>query len=94
MKEALRSPEAGASANTPSLSVTEEIGDLLFAVVNVSRLLRIDPEAALRKSVEKFIARFKYIEERAAAGGVAIEDMTLEEMDELWEESKGDRGID
>jgi len=94
LKEALRSPEAGASANTPSLSVTEEIGDLLFAVVNVSRLLRIDPEAALRKSVEKFIARFKYIEERAAAGGVAIEDMTLEEMDELWEESKGDRGID
>jgi tetrapyrrole methylase family protein/MazG family protein len=76
------------SASGKSASVTEEMGDLLFAVVNVARLLKIDPEGALRKAVEKFIARFRYIEERAAAGGVAIEDMTLEEMDELWEESK------
>lgn len=88
LREALRSRKIEATAADPSAAVAEEIGDLLFAVVNVSRLLKIDPEGALRKTVEKFIRRFRYIEEKAAAGGVAIEDMTLEEMDELWEESK------
>lgn len=97
LREALRSlrteaspgdASAGEPGGAASATVIEEIGDLLFAVVNVARLLKIDPEGALRKTVEKFITRFRYIEERAAANGVAIEDMTLEEMDALWEESK------
>ena len=93
LREALRSRKIEATAADPSAAVAEEIGDLLFAVVNVSRLLKIDPEGALRKTVEKFIRRFRYIEEKAAAGGVAIEDMTLEEMDELWGIKIGCSGI-
>lgn len=66
----------------------EEIGDILFAIVNVARFLKVDPEMALGKTVDKFISRFKHIESRADEVNRRIEDMTLEEMDALWEEAK------
>lgn len=66
----------------------EEIGDILFAIVNVARFLKVDPEIALGKTVDKFVARFKHIESRAGEANRQIEDMTLEEMDALWEEAK------
>ncbi|MCX7885458.1 MAG: nucleoside triphosphate pyrophosphohydrolase [Caloramator sp.] len=66
----------------------EEIGDLLFAVVNVSRFLEINPEFALTKTIEKFITRFEYIEKTATENGKNLEDMTLNEMDQLWNEAK------
>ncbi len=69
----------------------EELGDLLFACVNVARKLDIEPELALRASTEKFINRFAYIENRAVCEGRSLEDMSLDEMDKLWEESKRQR---
>jgi tetrapyrrole methylase family protein / MazG family protein len=68
--------------------ILEELGDLLFAVVNVSRFLEINPEMALTKTIEKFIKRFEYIEKSAEGKGRKMEEMTLEDMDELWNEAK------
>ena len=65
-----------------------EFGDLLFALINAARLYKIRPDNALEHTNLKFISRFNYIEERAHARGVALQDMTLEEMDELWNEAK------
>ena len=68
--------------------ITEELGDLLFSVVNASRFLKVDPEEALRMSTEKFIRRFNYIEEKSLACGRLLTEMSLDEMDKLWEEAK------
>ncbi|MEG1470371.1 MAG: nucleoside triphosphate pyrophosphohydrolase [Anaerovoracaceae bacterium] len=68
--------------------MTEELGDLLFSVVNVSRFLDINPEEALNSTSVKFIKRFAYIEDKAIERGVSIQDMTLDEMDKLWNEAK------
>lgn len=68
--------------------VTEELGDLLFAVVNAARFLKVDPEDALHAASDKFSARFRRVEEAAAAQGRRMEDMTLAELDRLWDEVK------
>ena len=77
-----------ALANDDSQNKFEEVGDLLFACVNVSRLLGIDPEEALRVSCDKFIRRFKYIEDKARNMNVKLGDMSLESMDAIWNEAK------
>jgi tetrapyrrole methylase family protein/MazG family protein len=66
----------------------EEMGDILFAIVNIARLYNIDPEEALQDSNEKFIRRFNYIEEKAAGSGAVMGELDLEFMDNLWEEAK------
>ncbi|MGB9813776.1 MAG: nucleoside triphosphate pyrophosphohydrolase [Thermovenabulum sp.] len=71
-----------------SEKIKEEIGDLLFAVVNVARFLKVDPELALRDATKKFIRRFKYIEDEAKKQSKDLRKMTLGEMDILWEEGK------
>jgi tetrapyrrole methylase family protein/MazG family protein len=68
--------------------IEDELGDLLFMLVNVSRFIGINPEDALRKTIAKFISRFRYIEMSAADQGRKLSHMTLEEMDKLWEEAK------
>jgi len=68
--------------------ITEEVGDLLFSCVNVSRFLDVDPEEALNISTDKFIRRFGYIEEKAGQKGLDLKEMTLKEMDNLWNEIK------
>lgn len=68
--------------------VEEEFGDLLFALVNYSRFLKVDPEAALERSNLKFIRRFKFIEAKALTIHKPLEEMNLEEMDTLWNEAK------
>ena len=65
-----------------------EIGDVFFALVNYARFLGIHPENALRKTNEKFIRRFNYVEEQINGNGRKINESTLEEMDKYWEESK------
>lgn len=81
--------ELAEAAESRDLShITEELGDLLFSVVNVSRFLKTDPEEALKQSTEKFIRRFAYIEDSALTCGRRVEDMSLEELDKLWEEAK------
>ena len=68
--------------------MAEEIGDLLFVVVNLARRLHVDPELALRRTNRKFIRRFHYIEEQIRQQGRRMQDATLEEMDLLWNQSK------
>ena len=68
--------------------LVEEIGDLLFACVNVARRLGIDSEEALRVCNDKFVRRFNHVEDELASAGKAPEDSTLEEMDALWEDAK------
>ena len=80
LAEALESGEQGAIAG--------EIGDLLFTAVNLARLCGVDPESALRAANRKFRSRFGAIEEEAARRGVMLEEMTLDEMDEIWEGTK------
>ena len=65
-----------------------EFGDLFFALVNASRLYGIDPESALERTNKKFIRRFNYMEERAAAKGHTLHEMSLGAMEELWQEAK------
>ena len=67
---------------------TEELGDFLFSVINAARLYRLNPDNALEKTNRKFIDRFNYIEEHSIKIGKPLKDMTLGEMDALWEESK------
>lgn len=78
--------EAIASGDT--LHVAEEYGDTLFALVNFGRHLELDPEEALRRTNDKFRARFHYIETTLAAQGRALGSATLDEMEELWQEAK------
>ncbi len=79
-KESLKSKNTG--------KIEEELGDIFFMLVNLSRFLAVDPEEALRKTISKFIRRFRYIEESAADSGKSLNDMTLDEMEKLWQESK------
>ena len=67
---------------------TEELGDFLFAVINAARLYKLNPDNALEKTNRKFIDRFNYIEEHSIKVGKPLTAMTLEEMDQLWEEAK------
>lgn len=67
---------------------TEEFGDLLFAMVNAARLYKIRPDNALEKTNTKFIRRFNYIEQQAKNKGQSLNDMTLDEMESLWQEAK------
>lgn len=66
----------------------EEFGDFLFAVVNISRFLKINPEIALTKASKKFINRFEYVENSALSEGKKLSEMSLKEMDYLWDEAK------
>jgi len=66
----------------------EELGDLLFAAVNAARFLKVDPEDCLHAASDKFAARFRRVEELAAAQGKKLDDMSLAEMDELWDAVK------
>lgn len=66
----------------------EELGDFLFSLVNAARLYHLNPDTALEKTNRKFIKRFNYIEKKARERGVTLDEMTLIEMDELWNEAK------
>jgi tetrapyrrole methylase family protein/MazG family protein len=68
--------------------VEEEIGDLLFSAVNVSRFAKVDAERALERTCEKFIHRFSYVEASAQKRGLKPEQLTLSELDKLWQEKK------
>ena len=79
-KESLKSKDAA--------GIEEELGDIFFMLVNLSRFLGVNPEDALRKTIGKFIRRFRHIEEQAVKTGRSLNDMTLNEMEQLWQESK------
>ncbi len=69
-------------------NMDEELGDILFTLVNAGRFLKINPEEALRKSINKFIFRFSYIEKIIKKEGKTLSDTTPERLEELWQEAK------
>ncbi|HHY49232.1 MAG TPA: MazG family protein, partial [Alphaproteobacteria bacterium] len=75
-----------AAASGDKDQVVEELGDLLFAVANLARKLDVDPEAALRDANVKFARRFRHVEERARADGIALAEAGLERLDGYWNE--------
>ena len=91
LSEELSELQAAIEQNT---NIEEELGDLLFSVVNVSRCVKVDPEAALSKAGDKFIRRFCVVEQLALRSGRRMEDMELEELDKLWEQAKHDLKAD
>ncbi|HAM53098.1 MAG TPA: nucleoside triphosphate pyrophosphohydrolase [Nitrospiraceae bacterium] len=74
--------------NKGQKEIEDELGDLFFVLVNISRFVGVNPEDALRKTISKFISRFRYIEMKAAESAKRLSEMTLEEMDALWDEAK------
>lgn len=83
LRQALDSPPAARREG-----VEQEVGDLLFAAVNIARFLDIDPETALRKSNRKFVERFQFMEAALRRAGKDLGNTTLDEMEELWEQAK------
>jgi XTP/dITP diphosphohydrolase len=71
-------------------SIESELGDVLFSIINASRLYGIDPEAALEKTNRKFIRRFNYLEKETLLKGISLHDMSLDDMNVIWEEAKGE----
>ncbi len=74
--------------NSDTEKTEQEFGDFLFSVINLSRFLNVDAESALERTNKKFIHRFQYLEKIAAEKGRALSEMTLGEMDAIWEEAK------
>lgn len=88
ISEELEELKENIQANKSKEEIEDELGDLLFSIVNYARFLKINPEDALRGTIKKFSNRFQKIEEFAKANNKELEDMTLEEMDAIWEQSK------
>lgn len=73
---------------SPISAIEDELGDLLFTVVNLARKLHLDAETALHRSTRKFSTRFRAVEQLASARGITLEKLTLAELDQLWDEVK------
>ncbi len=86
LEDVIAKSRSGSESDTQA--VEQELGDLLFVIANVARHLKLDPEASLRSANQKFVRRFRYIEERLAANGRTPSDSDLAEMDALWDEAK------
>lgn len=80
--------ELKTEVDAQSEHIEEEFGDVLFSLVNYARFIHVNPEDALEKTNKKFIKRFKYMEECAHAEGKQLSEMTLDEMEALWQEAK------
>lgn len=88
ISEELEELKENVQANKSKEEIEDELGDLLFSIVNYARFLKINPEDALRGTIKKFTGRFQKIEEFAKSNNKQLEEMTLEEMDAIWEQSK------
>jgi MazG family protein len=86
--EAMESVSEAQDATALKRKVEEEFGDLLFSLINYARFLNIDPENALERTNKKFIHRFQLMEQEAQGKGKKLADMTLTEMDEIWNQIK------
>lgn len=90
VEEELQEFKSAAKQNNNDKETTNELGDLLFSIVNYARFLDINPEDALRKTNEKFLKRFQIIEKKLKEQGKDINETSLEEMDSIWDKSKED----
>ena len=80
LEQELENPEFG--------KIEAEFGDVLFSMINFSRFIKVDPESALERTNKKFIKRFQYLESEAEKNGESLKDLTLEQMDVYWDQSK------
>ena len=71
------------------IKVEKEFGDVLFSLINYARFIGVDPESALERTNKKFIARFSFLEQEVSRKGLNLDNMNLEEMDKIWNKSKG-----
>jgi uncharacterized protein YabN with tetrapyrrole methylase and pyrophosphatase domain len=83
-----RHPADDSRAGSPGHEIQDEIGDVLFAVVNLARKCKIDAESALQKATDKFVARFNRVEDELRRQGKQLGDVDLAEMDAIWNEIK------
>jgi len=74
--------------NGNNFEAEEEFGDILFAMINTARLYGIDPESALERTNQKFIKRFNYLENNTLKKGLSLKNMSLDEMEVIWQEAK------
>ncbi len=88
LAQARRKPREAGAAGERAEALEEEVGDILFVIVNIARHLKVDPEQALRKTNAKFRRRFARVEQRLIEQGKSLQEATLEEMEALWEEAK------
>jgi uncharacterized protein YabN with tetrapyrrole methylase and pyrophosphatase domain len=77
-----------ATADADADAIESEVGDVLFSIVNYCRFIKVNPEDALRRTIQKFDRRFRHVERRLREQGRAPSDATLEEMDRYWDEAK------
>lgn len=88
VEEEIRELRAEVDNGSPKDLVENELGDLLFAIVNYSRFLKVNPDDALEHTNRKFKSRFQYIEQKAAENGKSLLDMNIDEMESFWQEAK------
>ncbi len=88
VREELNELNSEVEADSGAERIEDEFGDVLFALVNYARYIGVNPEDALERTNRKFLSRFRYIEDQAQAKGKSLHDMSLDEMDLLWNEAK------
>jgi nucleoside triphosphate diphosphatase len=88
LRMALRLPPSDGTTTARQQEIAAEFGDVLFSLVNLARFVKVNPEDALRLSINRFVERFQFIEQQASGSGRTINDLSIEEMNRLWEEAK------
>ena len=87
VKEELSELQHEVQSNDPE-KIEAEFGDLFFSIINAARLYDVDPETALERTNRKFIKRFNYLEEKTLKKGISLKNMSLDEMNIIWDEAK------
>lgn len=88
LRMALRLPPSDGTTTARQQEIAAEFGDVLFSLVNLARFVKVNPEDALRVSINRFVERFQFIEQQASSSGRTVNDLSIEEMNRLWEEAK------
>ncbi|HET9576156.1 MAG TPA: nucleoside triphosphate pyrophosphohydrolase [Nitrospira sp.] len=88
LRMALRLPPSEGDTSTRQQEIAAEFGDVLFSLVNLARFVKVNPEDTLRQAINRFVKRFQFIEQQAAQSGRAVGDLSLDEMNRLWDEAK------
>lgn len=88
LRMALRLPPPEGKSPVRQQEIDAEFGDVLFSLVNLARFVKVNPEDSLRQAINRFIKRFQFIEQRATESGQTVGDLSVDEMNRLWEEAK------
>lgn len=88
LRMALRLPPSEGETSKRQQEIAEEFGDVLFSLVNLARFVKVNPEDTLRQAINRFVKRFQFIEQHASQSGRAVGDLSLDEMNRLWDEAK------